>query len=769
MLDCTLDTAARQMTCRFRGDLNSASCAALAKDLEAKLRAGADGGKLPDTFTIVFDLEKVDFLSSVFIRIVLTTAKKVRPGHFRMVKPNPFVKELIRTSGLEQLLADAGANIECHARDGRVFPVPPAFAGAARINSPDAYRELYRASLNDPESFWADQARQHLAWLKPWESVCEWNLPDAKWFRGGRLNACANCLDRHLDTPAADRLALIWEGEPYAPDRPGEERTLTYRQLHAEVCRFANVLKRHGLARGERAIIYLPMIPEAVIAMLACARIGAIHSVVFGGFSAQAVAERIRDCAARLVITADCGFRRGSRVPLKASVDEALELKNADGQRLGASVDKVIVFRRAGGDTPMRAGRDLWWHEELAQAEAICPPESMESEDVLFILYTSGSTGKPKGIFHSTAGYLLGAKLTHQLIFDLRDSDIFWCTADIGWITGHSYVVYGPLANGATVFIYEGAPNFPGPDRFWDIIARRKITLFYTAPTAIRAFMQWGDAWPKKHDLGSLRLLGTVGEPINPQAWLWYHEHIGGGRCPIVDTWWQTETGSIMISTFPGAVPAKAGSAGLPLPGVLPDVIDERGQPVPDNAGGKLVIRRPWPSMLRGVWGDPDRFAWTYWKDAPGNYLTGDGARRDADGYFWIVGRIDDVLNVSGHRIGTAEVESALVGHPAVAEAAAVGRPDDTKGFAVVVFVTLRTGQQASPALRDELRKRVGNELGAVAKPDEIRFAQALPKTRSGKIMRRLLKQLAAGTEVTGDLTTLEDFNVLARLSGEEE
>ncbi|MBU4199669.1 MAG: acetate--CoA ligase [Verrucomicrobia bacterium] len=667
------------------------------------------------------------------------------------------------------MLMDSTSNIECSLHETRVFPVPPAFASSALVNSPDAYQALYRASMDNPDAFWSEQAQQHLVWAKPWNAVCEWNLPNAKWFSGGQLNASVNCLDKHLNTPVANKAALIWEGEPYSPGRPGEERVLTYRQLHREVCRFANVLKRNGVGKGDRAIIYMPMIPEAVVAMLACARIGAIHSVVFGGFSAQAVAERIKDCEAKIVITADSGYRRGAIVQLKQSVDEALALKDVQGCALGASVKKVIVARRAGNDITMESGRDVWWHSELDHVDANCPPESMDSEDVLFILYTSGSTGKPKGIFHSTAGYLLGVKMSHQNIFDVRDTDIFWCTADIGWITGHSYVVYGPLANGATVFLYEGAPNFPDKDRYWKMIAKYGITIFYTAPTAIRAFMQWGDEWPKKHDLSSLRLLGTVGEPINPQAWIWYHEHIGGKLCPIVDTWWQTETGSIMISTFPGAVSAKPGSAGLPLPGVHPEILDDQGKPVPCNAGGKLVIRRPWPSMLRGVWGDPERFTWTYWKDVPGSYLTGDGARQDADGYFWIVGRIDDVLNVSGHRIGTAEVESALVSHPAVAEAAVVGRPDDIKGFALVVFVTLRSGMQSSPALRDELRKHVGNELGAVAKPDEIRFTQSLPKTRSGKIMRRLLKQVASGTEVTGDMTTLEDFNVLARLSGEEE
>jgi acetyl-CoA synthetase len=510
------------------------------------------------------------------------------------------------------------------------------------------------------------------------------------------------------------------------------------------------------------------MVPEAAIAMLACARIGAVHSVVFGGFSAQSVADRIFDCQAKMVITADGGFRRGSVVQLKKNVDDALTLKDSSGGSLSKTIEKVIVLRRAQNEINMQEGRDAWWHEEIATADADCPAEKMDSEAPLFILYTSGSTGKPKGILHTTAGYLLGAKMTTKYVFDLRDTDVYWCTADVGWVTGHSYVVYGPLANGATSLMYEGAPNWPEPDRFWRIVAKYRVNVLYTAPTAIRAFMKWGTEWPKKHDLSSLRLLGTVGEPINPEAWIWYHEAIGGKRCPIVDTWWQTETGGIMISPLPGATPTKPGSATLPLFGVLAEVVDETGKAVPRNTGGKLVIRKPWPSMLRGIWGDPQRFKEIYWSEVKGSYFTGDGARQDQDGYFWIVGRIDDVLNVAGHRIGTAEVESALVSNKKVAEAAVVGRPDELKGQALVAFVTLKGGVPAAPEIRDELRNHVAKEIGPVAKPDDIRFAEALPKTRSGKIMRRLLKQIAAGGEIKGDTTTLEDFSVLARLSADE-
>jgi len=660
-------------------------------------------------------------------------------------------------------------NITSFSQEHRVFKPAPEFSAAAHIGSLAHYRRLYRESVSSPEKFWARQAKNELVWFKPFTKVLSWKVPDAKWFTGGRLNLAYNCLDQWLGTPTANKAALIWEGEPAGPGKPGEERVLTYRQLHREVCLFANVLKRNGIARGDRVIIYLPMVPEAAIAMLACARIGAVHSVVFGGFSAQSVADRIQDCQARMVITSDGGFRRGSVVPLKKNVDEALALKDARGNLLAKTIRKVIVLKRTGNEIHIEEGRDVWWHRELEYVDAHCPAEKLDSEANLFILYTSGSTGKPKGILHTTAGYLLGAKMTTKYVFDLRDTDVYWCTADVGWVTGHSYVVYGPLANGATSLMYEGAPNFPEPDRFWRIVEKHGVSVLYTAPTAIRAFMKWGEEWPKKHDLSSLRLLGSVGEPINPEAWMWYHRVIGGGRCPIVDTWWQTETGGIMITPLPGATPTKPGSATLPFFGVLPEVVDDRGNAVPRNSGGKLVIRKPWPSMLRGIWGDPQRFKETYWSEVKGSYFTGDGCRQDEDGYFWIVGRIDDVLNVAGHRIGTAEVESALVSNPMVAEAAVVGRPDELKGQALVAFVTLKTGIKATPEIREELRQHVAKEIGPVAKPDDVRFADMLPKTRSGKIMRRLLKQIASGVEIKGDTTTLEDLSVLAKLVSAEE
>jgi len=660
-------------------------------------------------------------------------------------------------------------NITSLSNEKRVFAPSKEFSKRARIRSLSQYRDLYMESIRSPERFWARQAKNELVWFKPWKQVLKWKVPNAQWFVGGKLNVSYNCLDKWLGTPTANKAALIWEGEPATDGKPGEERVLTYRQLHREVCRFANVLKRNGIRRGDRIIIYLPMVPEAAIAMLACTRIGAVHSVVFGGFSAQSVADRIFDCQAKMVITADGGFRRGAVVPLKKNVDDALVLKDAEGRHLAKTIQKVVVLRRANNEVNFTEGRDVWWHQELESVDADCPAEKMDSEAPLFILYTSGSTGKPKGILHTTGGYLLGAKLTTKYVFDIQDTDVYWCTADVGWVTGHSYVVYGPLANGATSLMYEGAPNWPEPDRFWRIIAKYGVTILYTAPTAIRAFMKWGIDWPLKHDLKSLRLLGTVGEPINPEAWIWYHEFIGGKRCPIVDTWWQTETGGIMITPLPGATPTKPGSGTLPFFGVFPEVVDDKGNAVPRNTGGKLVIRKPWPSMLRGIWGDKKRFKEVYWSEVKGSYFTGDGCRQDEDGYFWIVGRIDDVLNVAGHRIGTAEVESALVSNQKVAEAAVVGRPDDLKGQALVAFVTLKSGINPAPELREELRQHVGKEIGPVAKPDDIRFAEALPKTRSGKIMRRLLKQIAAGGEIKGDTTTLEDFNVIARLSQSEE
>lgn len=660
-------------------------------------------------------------------------------------------------------------NITSLSHETRVFPPSKDFAKHSHIKSLAHYRQMYSDSIRSPEKFWAKQAKEEIAWFKPWKQVLKWKAPNAQWFIGGKLNVSFNCLDKWLGTPTANKAALIWEGEPATDGKPGEERVLTYRQLHREVCRFANVLKRNGIRKGDRVIIYLPMVPEAAIAMLACTRIGAVHSVVFGGFSAQSVADRIFDCQAKMVITSDGGFRRGAVVPLKKNVDDALLLKDAEDRQLARTIEKVIVLRRANNEVHIREGRDVWWHRELDYVDADCPAAQLDSEAPLFILYTSGSTGKPKGILHTTGGYLLGAKMTSKYVFDLRDDDVYWCTADIGWVTGHSYVVYGPLANGATSLMYEGAPNWPEPDRFWRVIAKYGVTILYTAPTAIRAFMKWGVEWPQKHDLSSLRLLGSVGEPINPEAWMWYHEHIGGKRCPIVDTWWQTETGGIMITPLPGATPTKPGSATLPFFGIFPEVVDDQGNAVPRNTGGKLVVRKPWPSMLRGIWGDKKRFKEVYWSEVAGSYFTGDGCRQDKDGYFWIVGRIDDVLNVAGHRIGTAEVESALVSNQKVAEAAVVGRPDELKGQALVAFVTLKTGVNATPELREELRQHVGKEIGPVAKPDDIRFAEALPKTRSGKIMRRLLKQIATGGEIKGDTTTLEDFSVVAKLSQSDE
>jgi acetyl-CoA synthetase len=663
----------------------------------------------------------------------------------------------------------AGANISSLLQEKRVFKPSKEFSAAARVPSMAAYKKLWTESVRQPDKFWGRYGKSELVWMKPFKKVLQWKEPVAKWFVGGQLNVSANCLDKWLGTHTANKAALIWEGEPASDGKPGEERVYTYAQLHREVSRFANVLKRHGVGKGDRVLLYLPMIPEAAIAMLACTRIGAVHSVVFGGFSAQSVADRIQDSGAKLVITSDGGYRRGAIVPLKKNVDEALTIKDAAGEVVAKTIEAVIVVRRTGHEVHMAEKRDYWWHRELDYVDAKCPPAKMDSEAPLFILYTSGSTGKPKGILHTTAGYLLGAKMTHQLVFDVREDDVYWCTADVGWVTGHSYIVYGPLANGTTCVMYEGAPNWPEPDRFWRIIEKYRVTILYTAPTAIRAFMKWGDQWVTKHDLSSLRLLGSVGEPINPEAWMWYHKVIGGGRCPIVDTWWQTETGAIMISPLPGATPLKPGTATLPFFGILPEVVDDSGKAVPPNSGGKLVIRKPWPSMLRGIWGDPKRFKETYWSEVKGSYFTGDGCRQDKDGYFWIVGRIDDVLNVAGHRIGTAEVESALVSHPAVAEAAVVGRPDELKGQALVCFVTLKTGQHPSSELKNELRNHVGHEIGPVAKPDDVRFAEALPKTRSGKIMRRLLKQIASGLEIKGDTTTLEDMAVVAKLTAAEE
>jgi acetyl-CoA synthetase len=650
--------------------------------------------------------------------------------------------------------------IQSTLQENRVFHPPASFVGRARIRSMDDYRSIWKRSIDQPEAFWSEVASQ-LHWFKKWDKVMQWTVPDAQWFVGGQTNLAYNCLERQIAAGKGDRVAILFEGEPYADGKPAEVRKLTYHQLKDEVCRLANGLKSIGVRKGDRVTIYMPMTPEAAIAMLACARIGAAHSVIFGGFSSQAIVDRVNDAQSHFVITADGGFRRGTTVALKKSVDEALKLTDL--------VKKVIVLKRTGQQVDWTDGRDVWWHELVGAQSADCPAEPMDSEDLLFVLYTSGSTGKPKGIRHTTGGYMVGTYLTSQYVFDLQDNDIYWCTADIGWITGHSYVVYGLLNNGATVFMYEGAPNFPDFSRFWDIIQRHKITIFYTAPTAIRAFMKAGVDFVKKHDLSSLRLLGSVGEPINPEAWMWYHTNVGYEKCPIVDTWWQTETGAIMISPLPGATPLKPGTATLPFFGIDAAIVDREGKELGPNEGGLLVIRKPWPSMLRGIFNDPDRYVKQYWSDVPGMYFTGDGARRDNDGYFWIMGRIDDVVNVSGHRLGTAEIESALVAHPAVAESAVVGIPHEMKGQGLAAFVILKTGFKASDELKKQLSDQVAREIGSFARPDQIRFAEGLPKTRSGKIMRRLLKEVASGREVKGDVTTLEDFNVIAKLRESEE
>jgi acetyl-CoA synthetase len=659
------------------------------------------------------------------------------------------------------------SDIESRLKEDRRFVPSAEFSARARIPSHAELAALYRQSLEEPEAFWREQTTD-LVWRTPWTTFSTWKLPKARFFEGGTLNITESCLDRHLSTGARTRAALVWEGEP------GETRTLSYFELNREVVRLAAALTDMGVTAGDRVAIYMGMVPEAAIAMLACARLGAPHSVIFGGFSAEALRDRINDCKAKVLLTQDGAYRRGNIVPLKRMADDALAQT--------PTITRVIVLRRTGSGAPgepsvqMKPGRDVWWEDALsatpsaaALARAKSPP-AFDGEHPLFILYTSGSTGKPKGVLHTTAGYLAGVHVTTKAVFDLREGDLYWCTADVGWVTGHSYTVYGPLSCGASCMMYEGAPNFPDWSRFWKIIERHGVSILYTAPTAIRAFIRAGDEWPKSADLSSLRLLGTVGEPINPEAWTWYHGVIGGGRCPIVDTWWQTETGSIMLTTVPGASYSKPGSAGLPLFGVELDVVRDDGTAVGAGQGGKLVIKRPWPSMARTLWGDDERYMKTYWDQIPGVYFTGDGARRDADGYFWVVGRIDDVLNVAGHRIGTAEIESALVSHPAVAEAAAVGKPDELKGSALVAFVTLKQGKKADRAMKDALSAHIEKEIGKFARPDQIRFADALPKTRSGKIMRRLLKEIASGAADTkGDTSTLEDFSVLAKLRAADE
>ncbi len=636
--------------------------------------------------------------------------------------------------------------IEALLKEGRKFPPPKSFTKAARVRSAAIYREARR----NPVRFWERQARE-LRWLKPWRKALEWKLPYAKWFVGGKLNVSDNCLDRHVEGPRRNKAAIIWEGEP------GDSRVLTYRDLWREVNRFAAALRRHGVKKGDTVTIYMPMIPELPIAMLACARIGAPHNVVFGGFAPESLRDRINDCKAKVVITADGSYRRGGMVPLKKNTDAAL--------KECPQVHTVIVYKRTGQEIGWESDRDVWWDDFVKGADAYAKPEPMDSEDMLYLLYTSGSTGKPKGIIHTTGGYLTGVTATHRLIFDLREEDVFWCTADIGWVTGHSYIVYGPLANGATTVMYEGTPDWPDKDRFWRIVEKYGVTILYTAPTAIRTFVRWGDEYPKRCDLSSLRLLGTVGEPINPEAWVWYWKTIGGGRCPVVDTWWQTETGHILVSPLPGVTVTKPGSATVPFPGIEAEVVNDKGEPA---QAGYLVIRRPWPGMLRGIYGDPERYQRQYWSQIPGVYFTGDGCKRDKDGYLWLLGRIDDVMNISGHRVSTMEVESALVDHPAVAEAAVIGRPHDIKGQAIAAFVTIKHGVPTSDALKDEIKQHVAKKIGALARPDDVIYAAELPKTRSGKIMRRLLRDVAEGRAL-GDTTTLADPAVVATLKHQYE
>lgn len=742
----------------FFGKMDTVNSSSLTGFISDSISGFLKNGFEKHRLKVVFDLDKVTFVSSFFLRVCFVVLKSIEKGNFSIINASQQVNNILKMSGLEKV-----TNILNKDDEVKIFQPFPDFAIKAKLNDPEKFMLQYSDSIENTDTYWKEQALSNIEWIVPFDETLRWDLPNAKWFVNGKLNVSANCLDKHLKTSIADKPAIIWEGEPVTNDKPIEKYTITYRQLYSKVCIFANVLKELGIKKGDRVIIYLPMIPESVVSMLACARIGAIHSVIFAGFSAQAIAERAEDCQAKLIITADESYRRGKLIPLKENVDKAIEILNTKENSVSL-VEKVLVFEHTGNPTAKYPERDYFYSELCKNITEYCEPEKMDSEDVLFILYTSGSTGKPKGIFHTSAGYLLGANLTFAGIMDIKHDDIFWCTADIGWITGHSYVVYGPLSNGATVYMYEGAPDYPNYDRFWKIIEENKITIFYTAPTAIRAFMKWGEKWLESHNLSSLRLLGTVGEPINPEAWQWYFENVGKSKCPIVDTWWQTETGSIMLSPLPGATALKPGSVGIPFLGIDADVIDDDGKPVPANQIGNLVIKKPWPSMARGIWASSERFKQVYWSDFPGYYFTGDCARRDNDGFFWIVGRADDVIVVSGHNIGTAEVESALVAHHSIAEAAVVGKPDDFKTTVIVAFVTVKSGIIATDALKDELRQKVAESLGHLAKPDEIRFAEALPKTRSGKIMRRLLRQIAAGTDLSGDVTTLEDFAVLDKL-----
>ncbi len=648
---------------------------------------------------------------------------------------------------------NSGDGIESVLNETRTFPPPAEFVEQANIKSEEEYQQMWQRAKDDPEGFWGEMA-ENLDWFQKYDKVMEGDMPDTKWFTGGKINVSYNCLDRHLDSWRKNKAAIIWEGEP------GDTRVLRYQDLHREVCKFANVLKKLGVETGDRVTIYMPMVPELAIAMLACSRIGATHSIIFGGFSADAIADRNNDAEAKIVITADGSWRRGKELPLKKAVDDSLEKSS--------TVKKVVVVQRTGGDVEMVPDRDYWWHELMQDISADCEATELDSEHPLFILYTSGSTGKPKGVLHTTAGYLLGTQMTSKWVFDLKEDDTYWCTADIGWVTGHSYIIYGPLANGATTVMYEGAPNWPNEGRFWEIVEKYSVNIFYTAPTAIRAFIKWGDQWPNQYDLSSLRLLGTVGEPINPEAWMWYHKTIGQERCPIVDTWWQTETGAIMMSPLPGVTATKPGSCTFPLPGVVPDIVTKDGESLPKGSGGLLVMRQSWPSMLRTLYGDHERFLETYFSEIEGCYFAGDGARTDEDGYYWIMGRVDDVINVSGHRLSTMEVESALVSHPKVAEAAVVGFPHELKGEGICCFVSLTEGE-GDDAMEKELIQHVRQQIGAIATPDKIQFSPTLPKTRSGKIMRRLLRDIAAGRETSGDTTTLEDASVLESLRKKDE
>ena len=702
---------------------------------------------------VVLDMEEVTFVASAFLRLCILIAKQVGADHVRMINVSPLLKKVFKIAGLDShITMTAGSFSPVQPRHEPVYPVAKAAEAGALITA-DLYRDMYARSVRDPDGFWGDLAGDFLQWDRRWDQVGDWDFNTARidWFRGGRLNVSVNCLDRHL-ADHGERIAILWEG-----DEPGEQRQLSYRELHEAVCRFANVLKDKGVRRGDRVCLYLPMIPEGAVAMLACARIGAVHSVVFGGFSAEALKDRINDAGCRVVVCTDEGRRGGKPVPLKANVDEAL--------RGCPEVESLFVVRHTGGAIDWVEGRDHWYHELTAAAAPDCPPESMEAEDPLFILYTSGSTGQPKGVVHTTAGYLLYAAVTHRYVFDYHDGEIYWCTADLGWVTGHSYVVYGPLANGATTLMFEGVPTYPDVGRFWQVIDKYRVNIFYTAPTAIRALMGQGNRWVHASDLSSLRLLGSVGEPINPEAWAWYYHVVGDSRCPIVDTWWQTETGGIMITPLAGVTDLKPGSAALPFFGVRPDLLDEAGLPVEGPGEGVLVLSGSWPGQARTVYGDPQRFFDTYFAAYPGHYFTGDGARRDEDGYYWITGRVDDVINIAGHRLGTAEVESALVLHPDVVEAAVVGYPHPIKGQGIYAYVTVAEGVSTTPELERALIDLVRHEIGAIAAPNIIQWTPALPKTRSGKIMRRLLRKIAANEiDQLGDISTLADSAVVERI-----